>query len=821
MRLGVATVAICLCVVGISAAQNAAAAMNRRPTNIPAQPLSTALEALAKEHGLQVIYRSEIVQSIQSAGAVGVFTPDEALTRLLAGTGLTFRYLNDTTVTITPASTGASGAPPAQPSSAPPPTSDSKKEPANGAAFLLAQAASGQASSPAAVAGEPASPPPQAVGFVQEVVVTAQKRAERLQDVPISISVLTGKELDQSTAPGITEVLNRVPGVVSATPGIYGGTQVAIRGIAAGGTALDGSSPISYYLDSVPFGFVRSAYAPDSNAFDLERVEVLRGPQGTLYGASAEAGVVRVLTNDADLTSYDLKARGDASDTDSGGFNYRGDLAANVPLVDGKLAVRSVVDYESLSGWIGRPTETKSNYAELRNYRLKFNAQPTDVLSVALSLWSSRDSYGAPSTSLADRTAPGTGTLHEPNENDFDAYGLKIGYQFSQATLTSSTSYLSYHNGFTLDTTPLGLPGLLLAVDYGSHVLAEEVNLSSRDEGPWRWSAGLFYRDVQDHEIQNFGNIDFIDKSRSYAVFGEVTRRFLDNQLGLTLGLRQFHDDVSSEKGVQTAPTFDASASFDATTPRAVLTWYPSSDFTLYGSFSEGFRSGMPQYYTIAQSDPNLPPLKPDKLYNYEIGTKGDVLDKRVEFDAALYYIDWRDVQQTLSVPYAGGYIGAQVNGQTASGPGFEVSVITRPLDSWNFGADFSWNDLTFDETVYSAGQVLFNKGDRLNFSSQYTAGGFTDYSFPLFAGFAGKFSASANYNSKQTNHAIGLLIKGDQLLMVRASFSVVADHWGVTLYGENLNNAYGATPAEIAVPDWYPRPRPRTAGVTIDYHFK
>ena len=103
---------------------------------------------------------------------------------------------------------------------------------------------------------------------------------------------------------------------------------------------------VGYYLDSVPFSLVKSAIAPDFDAYDLQRVEVLRGPQGTLYGANSENGLVRVLTNDADLNNYEFKARSSVSSTDGGGGNYRGDMAVNVPLVDGKLAARLVLGYQ-------------------------------------------------------------------------------------------------------------------------------------------------------------------------------------------------------------------------------------------------------------------------------------------------------------------------------------------------------------------------------------------------------------------------------------------------------------------------------------------
>src|SRR6202035_2278669 len=117
---------------------------------------------------------------------------------------------------------------------------------------------------------------------LEEVVVTAQKREERLHDVPISMSVLGGRELDQSSFQGVTDALNTVPGVATTTSLLSGGTQIEMRGVTAGGPTFTGSSTSAYYLDSVPFGFVKSAILPDPNVYDLQRIEVLRGPQGTL-----------------------------------------------------------------------------------------------------------------------------------------------------------------------------------------------------------------------------------------------------------------------------------------------------------------------------------------------------------------------------------------------------------------------------------------------------------------------------------------------------------------------------------------------------------
>src|ERR1700761_4711122 len=171
---------------------------------------------------------------------------------------------------------------------------------------------------------------------IDEIVVTAQKREQRIQDVPISLSVMGGAELDKSSVQSVSDALSMVPGVAVNVTGQGGETKLTIRGVTASGAlfAGPGPSPIGYYLDSVPFGLVRSSVQPDANSYDLNRIEVLRGPQGTLYGASALNGLVRVLTNDADLNEFDFKARASVSSTDSGGGNWREDAAVNLPTLD-------------------------------------------------------------------------------------------------------------------------------------------------------------------------------------------------------------------------------------------------------------------------------------------------------------------------------------------------------------------------------------------------------------------------------------------------------------------------------------------------------
>jgi outer membrane receptor protein involved in Fe transport len=669
---------------------------------------------------------------------------------------------------------------------------------------------------------------------LEEVVVTAQKRTERLQDVPIAITVLGGADLDKSTAQGTTEMLNRVPGVATTLTNQGGGTQVAVRGVTAGGPLFNGSSPIAYYIDSVPFGFIKTAIVPDSSAYDLARIEVLRGPQGTLYGASAQNGVVQLITNDARPDAFDLKARTLISSTKDGGENYRADMAMNVPIVQDKLAARLVAGYQSLSGWIDKPNKADANDAELRDVRLKVNAKPSEALSIGLSAWINREDYGAPSVS--DDNMRQSSLVDESISTEYDVYGLKVDYEFPAVTLSSRTSYLDYTNEGTVDFAPAGL-AVPLFTRLNSDVVAQELILNSTGEGAWRWSLGAMYRDAEDLLRQEFPGIlvvpvDFTEASKSTAVFGSLTRRLMDGKLELTAGLRHFEDDVTGKENISitgdpSAPLIHTKSTFQSNSPRFVVTVHPSDAFTLYASYAEGFRSGFNQHSFVLLAAPQFPPLKADNLVNYEVGAKGSAWDGRVTFDSAVFYMDWEDVQQTLTVDFNGAAVTALVNGKSASGPGFEFAVTAELIERLQLGLNFSWNDLQMDAPVFSEGALLFAKGDRLNLSSEYTAGVSIDYEFPLGRnGFNGRFSTSANYGSEQDQRTIAggtqLIGKGDDMLIARASFTVdFPNRWSATLLADNINNEK-ATPVRdsTGVTDWSMRVRPRTIGVQVEYSF-
>ncbi len=672
---------------------------------------------------------------------------------------------------------------------------------------------------------------------VEEVVVTAQRRDERLQDVPIAMSVLGGDALDKSSYRGVTEVLNSIPGISTNENYLGGGTTVTVRGVTASAPTLTGASTIAYYLDEVPFGLLRTAIAPDSNAYDLERVEVLRGPQGTLFGSSALNGVVRVLTKDADLSGLETKVRASGSGTSEGSTNYRVDGVVNVPLIEDKLAVRAVVGYQDDSGWVDSLAREDINDRQVQTYRLKIGAQPAEPLTFDLSAWSSRSESGAPSFGhVFDKTRT---TMDQPIETNYDAYGAHIAYEFPAFTLVSSSGYLDYYNfgNLALDVPGFGFPDTAFIQSIGSHVFSEEISLNSASSAPWRWSAGAMYRRGTERMHQHYTGafavipvLNYYNLSESYAVFGELTRVFGDGRWEITGGARYFTDEESQkhQTGIG-APVNQAETTAHATTPRVVLAWHPSDGVMTYASYAQGFRSGFPPTDAVLVLNPDFPAVKPDRLHNYEIGSKGRLLGGALAYDAAVYYIKWDDIQQQIGVPFTGSgnlsFFPAQINGEAASGAGADLSITVQPANGLNLSAYVGWNDLQMDGQIFSNGAILFDEGDRLNGSPEYTAGASVAYTFPMNgSGYEGTVFVSTNYTSEQSYRGIGFpgVSEGDEIQTARLTFTVASPHhWSLMAFVDNLTDERGTpTVTFVGIEDWSARLRPRTIGVQVEYDF-
>lgn len=834
--------------------------------DIPSQSLSQALVKFSEQADTVVMAPQKLLEGKKASQVQGKMSVQEALNKLLEGTGLEASESDRGSVAIHEAQTSG----------------DARQS------SLMIQLAQSEAVSTAVIGhddekGEKGRGISDGGGgALEEIIVTAQKREERLQDVPISISVLSGRELDSSTYSGVTDALEAVPGFVALPQLTSGSTIFSLRGVSSGGSGLaNGAGPVAYYVDGVPFGFVRNGFYPtDPSIYDLERIEVLNGPQGTLYGANSLSGVIRILTHDADPNAFDFKARTSISGTDGGGENYSGDVAVNVPLIDGRLAARAVVGFREDSGWIDATgsvgvnalgaavycpsatcvsTPTPDGYgrdvnsSEARNYRLQVRALPTDTLTVDLSAWRSEREADDVPLSDDDRRIPTP--IPQPSDERFTAYGLSIIQKFSAFSLSSMTSYIDYHSQMFPHSHPGG--ELQLNTNFYSEVFSQEFNLTSDSEGPWRWSAGAFYRHAKDLKFQILNDgltlvprsnpfDDFTDRSESYAVYGEVGRSIFEN-VDLAVGLRYFHDDQAMRLN-QTYSTaasvpvgVDQKATSEAVTPRVVLTWQPADQYTLYTSYSQGFRSGFEQTPRTLHLIPQIATVEPDKLTNYEIGAKGSLFSGRLTYEVAAFYQDWQDIQRSASVtipPANSTSTTAVFNGSGASGPGASLSLTTSPIDGLELGANVSWNGLEMDgdvQTMISVGSpgvltpiTLFRSGDQLAISPEYTAAVSAAYAWNLGGGYSARISGSANYippmpTDPAVVQATGavVLLESDEYLMANARFSIEAPrNWIGTLFVDNLTDEYATLNPSFPNAFSSARPRPRTYGVQVEYRY-
>src|SRR3984893_7377469 len=379
MRITVTAAVICMATVGLSLADNVHASI-KQPTNIPAQALGPALQSLAKDRNFQIIYVSEEIGDSRTAGAVGEYTPDEALKLLLRGTGLTYKYLDEKTVTIV-SPTSASAAPPSRQTRA-----DTRPDKGGQKAtdsFRLAQATQAASAADAAVGGRKEAEHPSQQSLkpadtLEEIVVTANKREESINKVGLTIKALGGVQLEQQHVASLEDLANAVPGLTftqtdSNTP-VY-----TLRGIGFYDTTLGAYPSVSVYLDQAPLSFpVLTA----QTLFDIERIEVLKGPQGTLFGNNATGGAINYI---AANPTQELKA---GVSLDAARFDtFTTDAFISGPLTENLLG-RFAFKVESGNGWqesISRPGDS-NGAPETFAARLLFDWRPFEALRVQTNL---------------------------------------------------------------------------------------------------------------------------------------------------------------------------------------------------------------------------------------------------------------------------------------------------------------------------------------------------------------------------------------------------------------------------------------------------
>jgi len=857
MRTSLFAAVMSLCLVGICSADNARAAV-RKETNIPAEPLGAALQTLARSYDFQVLYRSEIVKDLQSPGAVGSLTSDEALIRVLSGTGLSYKYLDESTVTIVPIdSLSPSGATNADEAAA---GKEVGKKSSQG--FRMAQV--GQGATPQPVAMTPAEDSAQ----LQEVVVTAQKRSENLLDVPVPVTAINAQKLLDSNQVRLQDYYSSVPGLNLAPALVSGAPSLAIRGVTTGGYT---NPTVGIVVDDVPFGSSTSigggTDAPDFDPGDLARVEVLRGPQGTLYGADSMGGLLKFVTADPSTDAFTARVSATTTNVHNGselGYSFRG--SANIPLSD-EIAMRASVFTRTDPGYIDNVETGRRgvNKTDVEGAHLAALWRPSAAFSLKLSALYQQSTASASSQAYVES---GLGDLQQSAPlgvggytKKMQAYSAIATATLGDMTLVSLTGYNVTSLADSMDFTQFlsqlsqqffGVPGTSLLNNSRTNKFTEELRLSGTIGERADWLVGAFYTHesnqfvAREYAVASDGAVagtwmssdNYPTTYEEYAGFGDLTLH-LTNRLDLQIGGRESQnqqaytetiigpqDSISVLYPGLTVPIVNPSVqtkdnSFTyLVTPKLQFT----PDLMVYVRLASGYRAGGPNPTSTIY---NLPPsFKPDRTENYEVGVKGQAFNRTLSFDISAYYIDWKNIQLFLLQPVSGA--GYYANASRARSQGLEVSVEARPWAGFTWSAWADWNDAELTEGFGPASVAYGVAGDRLPNSSRFSGNVSIQQEFPLGRQLTGFVGAAINYVGER----VGVFTSAPPAIPPRQEFpgyAKVDAHaginygpWSFNLFANNLTDRRGVVGGGLGT--YQPIGRiyiqPRTVGVGVTRQF-
>jgi len=848
---------ICTAALLISTQTSAARAQSTLSVDLPAQPLIESLRELSSQANSNVFFEPKLVEGLQAPAVKGQVSMDEALTRVLNGTGLSFTYLDDNTVTIIPAAGLQTRGAPTGGGAAP--TRDSASDPKEGqqssaASFQLAQADHADAAQSSTLATSSSAQAPNNSAQLQEVVVTAQKREERLVDVPIPVATINTDKLTENGQVLLRDYYATVPGL-SIAPGPTNQQTLSIRGITTGSTT---NSTVAFLIDDRPYGasagLGMAAQTPDIDPGDLERIEVLRGPQGTLYGDNAMGGLIKYVTKDPSTDGYSGRAEVGATGVYNGaaaGFDVH--ASANIPLSN-LLAFRISAYDRQDPGYIDNVVTHQDGLNEERAHGGMLSAllKAADNFSIKLNaLYQHLQSGG----SAEEVLSPGLGDFQQnfpygagAFARTVQSYGLTLKADFGDIDLTSVSGYSINTFRYFPDATTIF--GSVAQKYYGTanaigispgdtHRVTQELRLSGKLSQGFDWLLGGFYSHERSSYPANYfaiigatgqylGQFLHYDQSNTfeeYAAFVNltyhVTERF-DIQLGGRESYADFNGSPRKEVGLYytavahlPSPTIIPGADERGTvfTYAVTPTFKLSRDFMVYARVASGYRPGGANTTTGAPMS-----YAPDKTRNYEVGTKADFLDNTLSIDTSVYYIDWSDIQIQLRTPLGFAYSG---NGGKAKSEGVEFSATLRPLADTTIAAWVSYDDARLTQDFVNS-PTFGLKGNVIPNTPEYSGNISADQSLPLWHDWTGFIGGVVSYVGDRTGPFQPKTAPQRQDF---PSYTTVDLHTGVTygtwkfsVYANNLGNTraliggglgYYEPATRIYIP-------PRTYGVSV-----
>src|SRR6266404_333551 len=671
---------------------------------------------------------------------------------------------------------------------------------------------------------------------LEEITVTATKRRENLQDIPFGISALSTADLEKVGAESEQDYLAEVPGVHYTDAG-RGRSLLTIRGISTVGLPGNLQQTVEVYVDELPITDRFSAWtSPDISTFDIERVEVLRGPQGTLFGSGALGGAVRIITNKPDATTFHAKIEVGGATTDGGAGSDSFKAMVNAPLIEDKLALRFIAFRTHDGGYVDNVTRNQRNVdgGASEGGRAMFEYTPTDALKLRATVLNERDSLDdsskAFSFSSEGPTNQWNGIIPESSLSKLSIYNFTAEYDAGFATLTSVSTYGTRKSYLATDLVRLftATPDPNndhFYITHDTNKFAQEVRLSSNGETNLEWTIGSFYLRTHQNlkQIWLLGAEDletlFIPTTtREAAVFGEATYH-ITSKLSVTAGARWFNNDEGQSSFYAPGSVFQGSLPLteihsSATTPKLSASYYPKGNVHLYLTAAKGYRVGQVNFN--AGVSPVVPPgVNPDSLWNYEVGIKANWFDNRLQTNVSAYHIDWSNIQLTRQVgPYV--YLD---NAGKAKSNGVEAEFVARPVQAISLGSAITFNDAVLTSVLPG---VALTPGSILPGSPRWSASNYAQATTHFKDDVSGYIRLSHQYVSKVYGYIINSpLVASDPYNKLDLRAGVIHGHYELVAYVDNLTNNDAAIYRPALPPiDYAYRLRPRTVGLTLRASF-
>lgn len=678
-------------------------------------------------------------------------------------------------------------------------------------------------------------------------MVTAQRRSENLQDVPIAVSVLSADRLATMGVSDTKLLATTVPGLTFTTQANLAAPR--IRGVGAASAGAGNENPVSLYVDGV---YYASAGASVLSFNNISQIAVLKGPQGTLFGRNATGGLIQITTPDP---SSVFSGMADASYGNHNSFG--GNLYVTGGIVEG-LAADLAIHFQDQTDGFGTNLFNGRNVNDSRDVavRSKIQAKPDDLTSATLTLDYSNSRSSTPAYRVIDGELPLDGKRFAGGEYDVDTniqpltrveqYGaaLNLIRDLNFAKLVSISAYRvsNFHTIFDAD----GQPEDFISGDVNEpgRQFSQELQLLSPGGGRFNWQTGLYYFWARDGFLPTtvplplFGisqHIETKQRTRSIAGYAQGTYKF-DDQTSLTLGARLTHEtkyiDGAGSIEVLGAgidiPSGPYSSSTSVTKPtwRIALDHRLNDDVLMYVSYNRGFKSGG---YDPSSTDAPIS-FRPEVLDAYELGLKSEVFDRRLRLNAAGFYYNYRDIQLNS---YNNG-VTSIYNGKSAKIYGLDLDLAAVVTSSLTFTGGVSllhdrFSDFPITQTaVLPTGGLtalpnMSADGKRLQNTPDWQLNAGIEYRVPLEAGyvlFAADFFHSARWYSTPENR---LYQPAYNLFNASASWSIGAtDRYVLQLFGKNLGNKAYAQQLTVEVPvaDFVTMAEGRTFGVKLGMKF-